>query len=400
MSLQISSLAYSCSVGRRATAANGGKVISSDILLDLYNCPADPGRWRQVLDRMCHEFGVVSAVVQRFRSSGTMMEQIWKVRDTASMRDADLHDRLVNNDTNPRLDVRIVQPFQSYSVVRDRDIFRADCPHWAALRNRLRNAGLGESIGAGAQHENGESLALVLHRRHDDHRPFTEDNASALLQLLPHIENAVNLGRRLECQENRVRQIEEVADGLPIGILLFDDECIITWANDAAEEILRRSPHLRAPGGRLCAAIGNRRDKLGSITKAGAAVPSGSVSESMVLGADNEDELHIVIVPPTSDMDQSALLLSEPRRTQAAPMEEVARLLRVTPAEARVAAALCAGHTLKEYAESRGISEGCARNQLKQVLAKTGTRRQSELIRHLCSSVIFQTGSQRQHLVA
>lgn len=374
-------------------------MISSDILLDLYNCPADPGRWHLVLDRMCHEFGVASAVVQRFRPSGASIEQTWMVRDSASMRDADLHDRLVNNDANPRLNVRIAQPFQHYAIARDRDLFRADCPHWAALRNRLRAAGLGESIGAGAQHENGESLALVLHRRHDDLRPFTEDNERALLQLLPHVENAVNLGRRLECQENRVRQIEEIADGLPIGILTFDRECIITWANDAAEDILRRSPHLRAPGGRLCAVTSNRRDKFGAIVKTGVVSPFRVVSESLVLGADNEDELHIVIVPPTSDMDQSALLLSEPRRTQTAPIEEIARLLRVTPAEARVAAALCAGHTLKEYAESRGISEGSARNQLKQVLAKTGTRRQSELIRHLCSSVIFQTGNQRQHLV-
>jgi DNA-binding CsgD family transcriptional regulator/PAS domain-containing protein len=373
-------------------------MIGSDILLDLYHCPAEPDRWRRVLDCVCDKVGVASAVVQQFRASENAVEHMWTVRDSASLRNAELHDRLVNNNANPRLNLRLGRPFGHNAVVRDSDRFDPGCPHWAGLRERLRAAGLGESIGASVRRESGGSLAIVLHRRYGDFRPFTRDDEQFLRQLLPHVENAVNLGQRLDCQASRLRQIEKVAERLHVGILTFRQDRRISWANDAAQEILRRSPHLRSPAGRLGAPSGTRYDELEILLRNGLGVSSGVALDSVVLGAGDDDELHIVLLPPASDAEEAALLMSEPRRSPALPAEDIARLLRVTPAEARVAAALCAGNTLKEYAQSRGISEGSARNQLKQVLAKTGARRQSELIGHLCRSVIFQSRHQRSQL--
>jgi DNA-binding CsgD family transcriptional regulator len=344
--------------------------------------------------------GVASAVVQQFRRSGDSIQQIWTVRDSTSTRDADLHDRLVNNDSNPRLNLRIAPPYPPKAVMRDSDRFRADCPHWAGLRKRLCEAGLGASIGAGVQQENGGSLAIVLHRHYGDHRVFSPADEQFLLQLLPHIENAVNLCRDLERQRNRTRQIEKIADQLDIGILTFDHDCNINWANDAAQDILRRSSHLRAPSGRLCTPINKRNSGFEFLLRNRATSPAGITPDSAVLGADEDDELHVLLLPPASDHDDAALLMSEPRRSPATPLEDIARILRVTPAEARVAAALCAGSTLKEYAQSRGISEGSARNQLKQVLAKTDTRRQSELVGYLSRSVIFQSRSPRGQLTS
>jgi DNA-binding CsgD family transcriptional regulator/PAS domain-containing protein len=368
-------------------------MICSDILLDLYQCPAEPERWQRVLDGVCAEIGVISAVVQQLRPAGNLIEQLATVRDTASTRHAELHDRLVNNSANPRFNLQAVSPYPSNAVRRDSDYCPSDTPQWTAFRDRLREAGLGASIGAGVERANGETISVILHRSHGDSRPFTEHHEQFLLALLPHIENAMRLGQRLDDQASRLRQIETMADGLPIGMLTFDHERQITWANDAADEILRRSPHLRAPGGRLCASVRREYDEFESRLIQGTVLPSTGFSKSVVLAADEEEELHIVLVPPASPGGDAALLLSQPRRMPTAPVEDIARLLRVTPAEARVAAALCAGNTLKEYAQDRGITEGSARNQLKQVLAKTGTRRQSELVRHLCNSVIFQAGN-------
>ena len=52
----------------------------------------------------------------------------------------------------------------------------------------------------------------------------------------------------------------------------------------------------------------------------------------------------------------------------------------LTSAEARLAAALAEGASLKDYAASAGIAEGTARVQLKSVFAKTGTHRQAQLV--------------------
>lgn len=55
----------------------------------------------------------------------------------------------------------------------------------------------------------------------------------------------------------------------------------------------------------------------------------------------------------------------------------------LTPAEARLAARLRFGLSLKEASEELGISVNTARNQLKSVFEKLGVNRQADLVRHL-----------------
>jgi DNA-binding CsgD family transcriptional regulator len=52
----------------------------------------------------------------------------------------------------------------------------------------------------------------------------------------------------------------------------------------------------------------------------------------------------------------------------------------LTSAEARIAIGLCRGQELKEIAASHGVTESTVRSQLKSILSKTETHRQSELI--------------------
>jgi DNA-binding CsgD family transcriptional regulator len=55
----------------------------------------------------------------------------------------------------------------------------------------------------------------------------------------------------------------------------------------------------------------------------------------------------------------------------------------ISSAEARLALALANGETPKEYAASRNLGLPTVRTQLQSLFAKTGTRRQSELMRTL-----------------
>ena len=54
---------------------------------------------------------------------------------------------------------------------------------------------------------------------------------------------------------------------------------------------------------------------------------------------------------------------------------------RLSPTQARLAARLVGGDTLAESADALGVTQETARTYLKQVFDKTGTRRQSGLIR-------------------
>ena len=57
------------------------------------------------------------------------------------------------------------------------------------------------------------------------------------------------------------------------------------------------------------------------------------------------------------------------------------RLLGLTPAEARIAAAVGAGLPPREAARSLGLAESTVRSGLKVIFGKLGIRRQTELVK-------------------
>ncbi len=60
---------------------------------------------------------------------------------------------------------------------------------------------------------------------------------------------------------------------------------------------------------------------------------------------------------------------------------DVARIFGLTKTEARLTLAIANGMTATEYSTKHGISINTAYSQIKEILAKTGTRRQAELIK-------------------
>lgn len=67
--------------------------------------------------------------------------------------------------------------------------------------------------------------------------------------------------------------------------------------------------------------------------------------------------------------------------TMASSLADVARIFGLTEAEAKLTLAIVNGMTAAEYAEKHGVSINTVYSQIKQALAKTGTRRQAELVR-------------------
>ena len=97
----------------------------------------------------------------------------------------------------------------------------------------------------------------------------------------------------------------------------------------------------------------------------------------------------------SNDLRRRAALIviaTDPEHVARAPAAQLAALFGLTPAEARLAAALAARQSLEEYADAAQITIGTARWTLKRVLEKTGCRRQSELVHLLVTSVVGLLG--------
>lgn len=355
-------------------------LINSELLLDLYGATKTPERWVGFLDRIRDDLGVANAAVQCLAVRGDKLEQVWCERDSRSMAMREVHDRLVNNPSNPRLDLTIDQTRFDRPLVRDTDRFAPDCPHFRALRERLRAAGLGESLCLSIPGPPDLVYSLVLHHGSDSSRSFDESDDRFLLALSPHVEQALSLVSRNDAYTDKILAAQRVLDSLRVGIVISSEGDGIDWANTAAEEIMGRSRHLLNLGrrGGFARFLGQRDEK-----------------QMTVLAAGEECELQILAirlddVDPGHERDGRggiALLLVEPRRAPDLAPDELARVLGVTQGEGRIAAWLAGGGTLKDFAAYRGLSEGSVRNQAKHALAKAGVPRQADLVRHICSSI-------------
>ena len=92
--------------------------------------------------------------------------------------------------------------------------------------------------------------------------------------------------------------------------------------------------------------------------------------------------LGMPIVGAAQDVFQHAkalVLLIDPD-AQITPPELILRhVFSLTRAETRLAVELARGASIAEFAEAHNVAVGTARNQMKAILAKTGTHRQAEL---------------------
>jgi DNA-binding CsgD family transcriptional regulator len=121
-------------------------------------------------------------------------------------------------------------------------------------------------------------------------------------------------------------------------------------------------------------------------------------SQLFMLGGDGPEALHVRVRgldqgrPVDGEADQRGrvlVALSDPNSHTSLPPELLGKLLGLSPAESRLASALCDGSTLNEYAAHVGVAISTARYQLKQVMAKTQVHTQAQLVQRLCSSVVF-----------
>jgi DNA-binding CsgD family transcriptional regulator len=79
------------------------------------------------------------------------------------------------------------------------------------------------------------------------------------------------------------------------------------------------------------------------------------------------------------------LIVVDPEAGASVGLDKLQALFGLTLAEARVAAALAEGKSLKEFADSAQVSAHTAKAQLQAALQKTGVHRQAELVRVVLS---------------
>lgn len=91
--------------------------------------------------------------------------------------------------------------------------------------------------------------------------------------------------------------------------------------------------------------------------------------------------------PSPTGKEPLAMILLVAMDEEWAPRSDALRVLfGLTPAELRIAEAISSGLTVREIAERYGLAHATVRTHLRSIYAKTGTRRQPELVRVVMAS--------------
>jgi DNA-binding CsgD family transcriptional regulator len=261
-----------------------------------------------------------------------------------------------------------------------------------AYRELYSKLGTEHAMGAFLYSDGPRAIGFRLFRSARD-GAFAEAELESYRQLMPHLARAFRLRVLSHGSRRQLRALGEAFDLLPWGLLLFARDGGLIAANAPGRAWLEGGQGRRAAAGRQAAqaladhARSGRRQFAAALPEAGLpAVGPPGVSLSGT-GEAPAEALRIDVLRPADpwfDGGEPTALVSFalPGATRAPQAAGLLTLLYgLTESEARLAAALAAGETLASHAARQGIGRETARTHLRNAFAKTGTRRQAELVR-------------------
>ena len=221
---------------------------------------------------------------------------------------------------------------------------------------------------------------------------FAQRETDLLSLLVPHLERALQLHRRLSNAEFVAQGAIDALDRTNEALLILDDHGRVIRVNPWAQALLRARDGLVVDRGELRTATATGTTQLRALvaraieTSRGTGMSPGGVL--FVARPSGLRPLRVVVSPvthrpnlPGPDPAGAIVLVTDPDRRPVPSDETIRALLSLTPAEARLARALAEGLTLERAAHRLGLTVGTARTRLKTIFHKADVHRQIDLVR-------------------
>lgn len=381
----------------------GAKLSLADydaVVSDIYDAALSPSHWEVALTNLVNRFGrdrwdIAMLVWERIAPPAGRFLGFSGVH--AMARQGYLHAFAGNNEWSVRghhLPVGTV-------VHSDRLIAREDFRKGSFFKDYLSNFDLEVGILALLDRHGSDHLCLCLPGP-DNGVPDLLETATA--RLLPHIQRATRISRRIGEAELSEQYAKAALDAAPSAILMCDAALRMTYANRQGESLMRDG-HLKIVNGRIVFADPKHAERLRALADH-AAVQRCVAIHLEAAGLPPVSAMAMRIEdgsgqPVNSDFTDSRIMLVAGRNHRAsfAHVDHLRDWFGLTPAEARLAAVMAEGGSLEDFAATRGISLNAARFLLKGVFAKTETSRQPQLVARLQATPLqWHIGNQTPEL--
>jgi DNA-binding NarL/FixJ family response regulator len=222
--------------------------------------------------------------------------------------------------------------------------------------------------------------------------PFTSDELAFARALMPHLQRVATLHAHVESTTSIARTAIDALDGTQAPLLLLDAKGRVIYASAEADRLLHEADGLSAGRDGLRAATPALSTRLRAVlARAAGSSRAPGVSGALHLRRPSfKPDLVLVAIPARSrsfgpDIARASIVLqiTDPLARAMPEPAVLAGAFDLSPSEAILAADLLCGLSVAEAAVKRGRSVATMRTHLAAVLAKTGTARQSDLVRLL-----------------
>jgi DNA-binding CsgD family transcriptional regulator len=219
--------------------------------------------------------------------------------------------------------------------------------------------------------------------------------------LAPHLQRAAAIHDLLGRVKAVTNSLGAAAAAAGFAVLLVTGDCRVVFANAKAEDLVRRQTGLRHERGRLAAATPALTARLHALARQAASPKTGKAHADGTLelcrGASRPPLLgHVIPLAPnrtTASLEfgrpAAALFVIDPAANLDATVQRFAVQFGLTGAETRILVELVRGNGLLSAATQLKVTEATARTHTKRILAKTGTCRQTELIRRFFETTLL-----------
>jgi DNA-binding CsgD family transcriptional regulator len=359
----------------------------TNVICDIYDAAIDPTQWQRALGNICSFIGGSSAVL------------FW--HDAAAERSEALH--LFNADAHynklyfekylPMNPVFPAATFMEAGVVHTTGdiISQEELVKTRFYKEWVEPQGIVDAIAVNL--EKGVMRSSLLNIRMDATYGMADEQALHRTRLIvPHLQRAVAIGRLFDQGNDVNSALTETLNHIEAAVFLVGRNGRIVFVNAQGKAMIEEGTLLRENSETLTAILpeANRmlRDIFVAAAKGDASL--GVRGVAVPLSPSPSDRWFANVLPLTSGSRQaasaeySAIAAVFVRKTSPespTQLEALAKLYKLTGSEVRVLDAVTKVGSVKAMAELMGVSQATVKTHLQNVFRKTGTGRQTDLVK-------------------
>jgi len=356
----------------------------SAVIGDLYDAAIDPTLWQQALKSVCAYVGGDSAVLLWHDAEAARSEALHLFNDDPRYTQLYFEKYLPMNPMFPAaafIDVGVVN---SAGDIMPRDEF----VQTRFYKEWVEPQGTVDAISVNL--EKGVTRTAMINIR--TNVIVDDDMRRRLTLLVPHLQRAVAIGKLFDQKAATEQALTQTLDHVESAVLLVGAEGRIAFANDKARSALADAALVREIDSALHAVAPEAdrvlRDIFAAAEKGDASVGVRGIAVPLAGAAQEPWFAHVL--PLTSGRRQqaghdyaavAAVFIRKTAPNAPLPLEAIAKLYALTASEVRVLDATLKVSGVKAMAETLGLSQATVKTHLHHLFRKTGTKRQSELVK-------------------